>query len=105
MFSLKQVDWEHFLLNIVAHNLVVQMRLLKKTKEKLIDKKKREANTTLADDAAQNQSYFNETLLVDVFFDLEAEIENDICRDQISFESNDREQGFFLLLKPKLFNY
>ena len=63
---------------------MVQLRLLKKAKEKLVNQKRQQNSAVLE----RNESY-----LVDLFFDLEAEVENDICRDQISFESNDREQG------------
>lgn len=33
-FCLREVDWEQFIMNILVHNLVFQMRMLKKAKEK-----------------------------------------------------------------------
>jgi hypothetical protein len=32
--SVKQIEWEQFIMNIVAHNLVIQMRMYKKAREK-----------------------------------------------------------------------
>lgn len=33
-YCLREVDWEQFIMNILVHNLVFQMRMLKKAKEK-----------------------------------------------------------------------
>lgn len=91
---MKQTDWEQFLLNIIAHNLVLQMRLLKKAKEKRNKLKAASTATTNALDKEQlNQTAINESNLIDMFFDLEAELEKGICRDQVSFDSGDTEQG------------
>ena len=95
--SLKQTDWEQFLLNIIAHNLVVQMRLLKKAKEKRnqskTTKNSKNDEKPLLIPAAQN-----ETNLIELFFDLEAEIEKGVCRDQISYDSIDKEHGIIILI-------
>jgi len=77
-------------LNIIAHNLVVQMRLLKKAKEKRTQSAK---NSKSEEKPALIPAAQNEINLIELFFDLEAEIEKGICRDQISYDSIDKEHG------------
>lgn len=33
--------------------------------------------------------------LIEMFFDLEAELDKGICHDEVAYQSNGREQGFF----------
>jgi hypothetical protein len=101
-------------MNILANNLVIQMRILKKSKEKVLNgtyliKNNLIASSILNNDvlspsklllAAQSIATQNESNLIETFFDLEAEIEKGICRDQISYGSVDKEQGtVFLSIK------
>lgn len=73
------------------------MRLLKKAKEKRNKLKAASTATTATTNALDkeqlNQTAINESNLIDMFFDLEAELEKGICRDQVSFDSGDTEQG------------
>ena len=111
---LKTIDWEHFFMNIVAHNLVIQMRLLKKAREKRNTLNSSGANaqafnllsgtagsssstikipkSTLVS-AAHTAAHANESMLIEVFFDLEAELEKNMCRDDITFNSSEKEHG------------
>jgi sorting nexin-13 len=105
---LKSLDCEHFLMNILAHNLVIQMRILKKSKEKVSSASNSIKNNIIASSilnsdttssaklllsASQSIAAQNESNLIDTFFDLEAEIEKNVCRDQISYSSLEKEQG------------
>lgn len=105
---LKTLDCEHFLMNILAHNLVIQMRILKKSKEKVSSASNSIKNNIIASSilnndttssakllltASQSIAAQNESNLIDTFFDLEAEIEKNVCRDQISYSSLEKEQG------------
>jgi hypothetical protein len=47
---------------------------------------------------AQAIANLNETNLVEMFFDLEAELEKGTCRDEIAYSSNEREQGWLCWL-------
>lgn len=124
-------------MNILAQNLVFQMRMFKKAKEKrsklnldntvlkneilkaikeLSDQQSTSPNLQTSSSQPQNSSdknkkilindllssssflqaamtaaNQNESNLVELFFDLEAEKEKGICRDDISFNSGDRE--------------
>ena len=100
-------------MNILAHNLVIQMRIYKKAKEKrlnapipssvLMNKLNsstgsnspsiNNGNSSNLMAAAQAIAASNETNLIDMFFDLEAEIEKGICRDNISYSSAEKEHG------------
>ena len=118
-------------MNILAHNLVVQMRMLKKAKEKrskltednsliknaimkIINEKsegqkssepppnphekKLIINDLLTNplflSAAKASANLSESNLIDLFFDLEAEHERGICRDDVTYNSADREVQF-----------
>lgn len=125
-------------MNIVAHNLVTKMRMLKKAKEKrnklnqdntmlrneIIkaikelsesqgpsnSPKSQQSNSNqahhkkiLINDLLTNQSFLqaaqaaatqHESNLIELFFDLEAEKEKGICHDDISFNSNEKENDF-----------
>ena len=105
-------------MNILTHNLIIQMRMLKKAKEKrtpfssssvsLLNK----SSGTLASSnnststnspfsqahasrmlAAQSLASLNEANLIEVFYELEAEIEKGACRDIITFNSAEKEHG------------
>lgn len=101
------------MLNIIAHNLVVQMRLLKKAKEKRNQTKTTKSSSKNEDKPVNSSGGSNsngssmptvaqnETNLIELFFDLEAEIEKGFCRDQISFDSADREHGTLIFFKEK----
>ncbi len=72
---------------IVSHNLVVQMRLFKKAKDK-----QNILNLSNDEDFLETKyksNFQNESNLVEIFFDLEAEIEKIICRDQVSNDSKE----------------
>ena len=128
--SLKLIDWEQFIMNILAHNLVVQMRMLKKAKEKrskltednsliknaimkIINEKSEGHKTSEASNphekkliindlltnplflsAAKASANLSESNLIDLFFDLEAEHERGICRDDVTYNSADKEIQF-----------
>ena len=147
--SVKTIDWEHFIMNILAHNLVIQMRMLKKAKEKkasatppsisaspsntLLNKmnagtpntaspispittsnssQSAAATTNMNMNssynmtpvsaayankmlAAQSIAALNEANLIETFYELEAEIEKGICRDNITYNSTDIEHGTY----------
>ena len=126
-------------MNILTHNLVIQMRMLKKAKEKreasqstpssspssnILNKlnSSTNANTTPTSNtntstnassntplfssfnmptafnsskmlAAQSKAALNESNLIDTFYELEAEIEKGICRDNVTFNSPEKEHG------------
>jgi hypothetical protein len=134
---MKTIDWEHFIMNILTHNLVIQMRMLKKAKEKreaspstpssspssnILNKinSSTSANSTPTSNtntntssntplfssfnmptafnsskmlAAQSKAALNESNLIDTFYELEAEIEKGICRDNVTFNSPEKEHG------------
>ena len=46
--------------------------------------------------AAQSLAILNETNLIETFYELEAEIEKGICRDNITFNSIDKEHGTYI---------
>jgi hypothetical protein len=78
------------------------MRILKKAKEKmrLASSKTTTASEPLTTSNFQkmfintiNMSRANEKNLIEMFFDLEAEIEKSICRDGIAYNSKEIEDG------------
>lgn len=71
----KNIDWEQFILNTLANNFVTHMRLFKKAKEK-------------------TKKSTDELILIDTFFDLEAEFEKGVCRDEISYLSSTKEYEY-----------
>ena len=106
-YSLKDTDWENFF-TYLSHNLVVQMRLFKKAKEK--HNQMKSTSTSLsslssndenisqsAEFSSSNSNHHHHNNgshhLVEIFFDLEAEIEKVICRDQVSTDLNDIDQN------------
>lgn len=97
---------ENFIFNILAHNLVIQMRMAKKIKEKRIRLNLpsiSSPNSSSNSSATSNQdalltnlqlaANLEESNLIDMFFELEAELEKGICRDVISLINADGEQG------------
>lgn len=122
-------------MNILTHNLVIQMRMLKKAKEKRdaspstplssstilnkLNSSTNVANTPISNTntsssvnfntpnaftsstsinlnkmlAAQSKAALNETSLIETFYELEAEIEKGICRDNVTFNSPEKEHG------------
>jgi hypothetical protein len=98
---MKTIDWEHFIMNILTHNLVIQMRMLKKTKENRtfcsspqLNSPKTISSQSSKMQQAQLQATLNEANLVDAFFELEAQIEKVICRDIITYSSAEKEHEF-----------
>jgi hypothetical protein len=88
---MKSIDWENFIINTMANNILLHMRIHKKAKERLrLDK---QANSNLINSSASNQSVNEDLSLIELFFDVEADIEKGICRDEISQNSNGKEQG------------
>ena len=84
--SLKNIDWEQFIMNTLANNFVLHMRIFKRAKEKM------KLNNSM--NKNQNKASVNENIaLVEMFFDLEAELEKGICHDEVAFNSNNRELG------------
>lgn len=93
--------------------MVIHMRILKKAREKM-----RKANSPQSSRASTsssetvltnanfqkmylntiNQIRANEKSLIEIFFDLEAEIEKGICRDCISYNSNEIEDSLWRFL-------
>jgi hypothetical protein len=91
---MKNIDWENFIINTMANNFLLHMRIYKKAKERLrLDK---QANSNLINSSASNQSVNEDLSLIELFFDVEADIEKGICRDEISQNSNGKEQGINL---------
>jgi hypothetical protein len=126
-------------MNILTHNLVIQMRMLKKAKEKrdaspstplssstILNKLTSSTNVAITPTsnsnasssvplfstfntpnsftsstsinpnkmlAAQSKAALNETSLIETFYELEAEIEKGICRDNVTFNSPEKEHG------------
>jgi hypothetical protein len=100
-FSMKNIDWETFILNTLANNFVLHMRIYKKAKEKLKNEKQNGANTINNSNLnSTSNTITNDDLnLIEMFFDVEADIEKGICRDEISQNSNGKEQGIFFIYK------
>lgn len=119
---MKNIDWEQFIMNTLANNFVLHMRIYKKAKEKLkIDKQNGVITTpqtpsSLSTTAISNNNPMislssslnsnsslsavglnglsnDELYLIDYFFDIEADLERGICRDEISHNSNGKEMG------------
>lgn len=94
---MKNIDWENFIINTLANNFVLHMRIYKKAKEKLRADKQNNNNSNLLNSSNLNStpsSSANDDLnLIETFFDIEADIEKSICRDEISQNSNGKEQG------------
>jgi hypothetical protein len=79
------------------------MRIMKKAREKL--KNINAANTTRSNESLTTANYqklfanavgmakTGEKNLIEMFFDLEAEIEKSVCRDCISYNSKEIEDG------------
>ena len=121
--SLKSIDWEQFIISIVAHSLIVQMRILKKAREKLKNTNSpllslsssttTPTTTKSSSESLTNSNYpklfgnainkakTNENNLIEMFFDLEVEIEKSICRDCISYNSKEIEDGNYFVKKKK----
>lgn len=102
--SLKSIEWEQYIINIVAHSLIIHMRIHKKAREKLrkasSPSSRNSGGESLTNANFQkmftntlNQIRANEKSLVEAFFDLEAEIEKGVCRDCISYNSKEIEDG------------
>ena len=69
---------------------MLHMRIYKKAKEKLRADKQNSASNL---NSMTNTVVNDDLNLVDLFFDVEADIERGICRDEISQNSNGKEQG------------
>ena len=106
-------------MNMLAHNLVIQMRMFKRARDKVATAAAAKTTTpgpNLASAAsshhlveaasiaaltspssfahAKSVAAAHELSLVDTFFELEAEIEKGVCRDLITVHASDRERDF-----------
>ena len=113
---LKTVDWEQFFLSFLAQNLLIQMRMFKKARDKVKVHTSATTNSIVnnasvkltsfksinSNSQATNEAIFctlqsignaNEASLNDLFFELESELEINVCRDCVSSSSSEREKG------------
>ncbi|CAF0922022.1 unnamed protein product [Brachionus calyciflorus] len=109
---LKLIDWENFFTNVLAQNLVVQIRMFKKAREKLKKNQKSESinpalnlknqsNETLFKNA-QSIAQNNQKSLVEGFFDIEADFEKGICRDNLCIDLREEQDDFLQELSEML---
>jgi hypothetical protein len=99
--SVKNIDWEQFITNTLANNFVLHMRLFKKSKDKLNTVKQSVMQTTgAANTLTPSQQQLNDdNHVIEAFFDLEADIERGICRDEVCNGTNGREHGIFMTFR------
>ena len=93
--SVRNIDWEQFITNTLANSFVLHMRMFKKSKDKLNGMKATlSTQTTGSVPLTMSQQQLNdENFIVETFFDLEADFERGVCRDEISNGANGKEQG------------
>lgn len=72
-----------------AHSFVIQMRLLRRARERTSSN-----SSCIGQQQLQQQQLAAESSLVEAFFDAEAELERGaLCRDEIASNANGRETG------------
>ena len=76
-------------MDTLANNFVLHMRIFKRAKERM----KLEKNVNSSTKSPGNAAMSEDCALIEMFFDLEAELEKGICHDEVAYQSNGREQG------------
>ncbi len=87
-------------MNTLANNFVLHLRIFKKAKEKLQQNINSNANNNVGSSSNNNNSGNNATTIIneeasllEYFFDLEADLEKGICRDEVCYNLNGKELG------------
>lgn len=101
LISLKQIHWDNFVTNVLLQNLLIQIRIYKKSRERARNVKKSDSSpNNLSYDqlykSFQTLSETNKANFVECFFDTEVDIEKNFCRDNICIDQKEEQNGKIL---------